>query len=345
MHFEDLSIDRIKEEIQSCNINFFIGAGASRPFLPLLGDIENRLDSAQYFSEKVQIQKEYFEGVMLPNINIIDNKLNASEKKTFEETISNYKEFFQIINQILLQRESIVNKQANIFTTNIDILIEYALEVNSLEYNDGFTGNLFPKFDISNFKKTITKRSHHFDNISEIPTFNLFKIHGSLNWQRNNESGTISSTDLQHIDKKLHTKESQEFLDEYNSSLAIINPQKQKLEHTTIDTIYYELLRIYSAELEKENTVLFVLGFSMNDEHIKQITLRAANANPTLLIYIFCHSNDAAEQIKENIKVSELRYSNIKIIEPTDSGNNYDLKEITSQYFSRVLKSRDSHDE
>ena len=73
--------------------------------------------------------------------------------------------------------------------------------------------------------------------------------------------------------------------------LLIVNPTKDKFKSTLLNQTYYELLRIYSNELERENTVLFVLGFSFTDEHIRELTLRVANSNPTLAIYVFAHSS------------------------------------------------------
>ena len=50
-----------------------------------------------------------------------------------------------------------------------------------------------------------------------------------------------------------HTK----FLSAYNH-LLMINPTKEKFATTTRDLTFYELLRMYSNQLEKENSVLFV---------------------------------------------------------------------------------------
>jgi hypothetical protein len=41
--------------------------------------------------------------------------------------------------------------------------------------------------------------------------------------------------------------------------LMIVNPAKTKFEDTLLNQYYYDLLRIYSNELEKENSVLFVM--------------------------------------------------------------------------------------
>ena len=235
----------IKETVQSSHLNFLIGAGLSTPFLPLLGDIETRLSNETRKVERIKIKKEYFQKVMIPNLEIVADKIETSKQSDFKKTRKDYKEFFELIGRILLKREStILSKQANIFTTNIDILMENVLEESDLEYNDGFTGRMNPIFSLSNFKKSILKRSLHFENVSEVPVFNLIKIHGSLTWNKTDEK--ISFSKLAHFDKSLLDEEGESFEDKYNK-LAIINPEKKKLEETVIDLTVRIASVVYSS--------------------------------------------------------------------------------------------------
>lgn len=327
----------MKEIIQSSNLNFLFGAGLSTPFLPLLNDIETRLTKENDTAKKVPIYREYFEKIMIPNLSIVDNSIDKSETSNFQKTYKNYKKFFELISLILLKRKStILSKQANIFTTNIDILIETALEESFLEYNDGFAGHLNPIFSLSNFKKSILKRSLHFENISEIPVFNLIKMHGSLTWNKKDKE--IHFSHLKHFTKELLNKGDVDFRSEYNK-LAIVNPEPKKFEETVIDLTYYELLRMYSSELEKENTVLFVMGFSMADQHIREITIRSANSNPTLKIYIFCHSTDKVSEVEKIMTVGKLKYSNIEIISPQDEeeSSKLNFEKINNSVFTDII--------
>ncbi len=164
------------------------------------------------------------------------------------------------------------------------------------------------------------------------------KIHGSLTWEKNGDKILFSK--LKHFDKSLLKKGGKSFDDKYGK-LAIVNPEKKKLEETVIDVTYYELLRMYSSELEKENVALFVMGFSMEDEHIREITIRAADSNPTLKIYIFCHGKDADSKMKEKMHIGKLRYSNIEIIEPDDDeqGSKFNLEKINVVVFKEIINS------
>lgn len=331
----------LKEIIQSSNMNFLVGAGISTPFLPLLGDIETKLTAEKDEAKRVQIYREYFQKVIVPNLEVMHDPVHGSSNATFQETLKNYKTFFELISLILLARKStILSKQVSVFTTNIDIVMETALEEGNWEYNDGFSGRLNPVFSLSNFKKSILKRSLHFENVSEIPVFNLIKIHGSLTWNKNGDKITISKpTDF---DKKLPAKNDADFKEEYEK-IAIVNPEPKKFKETVIDLTYYELLRMYSSELEKENTVLFVMGFSMADLHIKEITIRAANSNPTLKIYIFCHSKSGTTVMEKTMNLGELKYSNIEIVGPEDDtpANKYTFSKINESIFKGILSSDD----
>ena len=364
-----MDIDKLKNIVQDCNINFLFGSGMSASYLSVLGSIEVLLTAANNIENendkkiiKASLYKLYFDGVIEKNTKILE------DDTSIQDLMQSYKGFFEIFNRIILERRNtLLSKQINVFTTNIDICLEKALEDKGFEYNDGFSGNFNPKFDLSNYKKSLFKRSLHFENVSEIPMFNIYKIHGSLTWKVTGEN-IIFSKDLEQIEKindvtvttgtmidiedgddidDLETRvggitynptEIENFMTEYEK-LAIVNPTKDKFRETILNQTYYELLRIYANELEKENTVLFVMGFSFADEHIKELTLRVANSNPTLQILIFAYDNEAKADLET--KIGTPRHNNIEIISPTtdDDGNenfSYTFDEINAKIFKRL---------
>lgn len=132
-----------------------------------------------------------------------------------------------------------------------------------------------------------------------------------------------------------------QFLNLYDK-LVIVNPTKEKFKFTTLNYIYYELLRMFSNELEKENSVLFVMGFSFADEHIREIVLRVLNANPTLLVCVFAHDDAAELAIKDNLNIETqpTKYNNLlfvrrpkEIIDNVEVEKKFDLKTINSSFF------------
>lgn len=292
---------KIKKTIDSANLNFLLGAGVSTPFLEILGNIEKDLTKAEKIididkKKKIifDLRKRYFTKSMFGNLKIIKNETDAYK----DEVLEDYKNFYRSINGLLLQREnSILTKQVNIFTTNIDIFSEISLENTGIEFNDGFHGKFNPKYDLGNFKKSYYKKSLHYENTSEIPVFNILKLHGSLSWKENDKE-IFLDRDLELTEDVSKNLKNESIFNELYKKLKIVNPTKNKFEDTVLGEHYYDLLRIYSNELEKESTVLFVIGFSFADEHIKKMTLRVASSNPTLKIFIFSHSPDIDEELK-----------------------------------------------
>lgn len=385
---------RLIDRIQDSNVNFLFGSGMSAGYLEILGNIEQLLtdldrdttiNDKQKTLLRASILNSYFEGVIEKNINILN--LSSFMNACIEEaiftfwTLQSYKTFFETINQlILLRRNKLLSKQVNIFTTNIDIFLERAMEEVGLESNDGFGKGFRPKYDLSNFKKSIFQKSLHFDNSSEIPVFNILKIHGSLTWRYDNgniyfdhtleqvqkvkttvksdlinvvtkDTETLKKDDLNSLIFKLPTGKINEnkfkfFLEEYDK-LSIVNPTKGKFQQTVLDQKYYDLLRIYANELERENTLLFVMGFSFDDEHIRDLTIRVANSNPTLMIYIFAYTNDAKVNLERLLDITRnVKNRNIVIEAPDQTKGDdekmvdqfkYDFDTINTKIFTQIL--------
>ncbi len=372
-----MEIDKLKNTIQDCNLNFLFGSGLSVPYFSTLGNIEvlltdlekdRKLSNDQKTIIRASILGKYFSTVIKKNPQIIDDSITDIGR---DETLKNYKDFLINLNTIVLKRKStILNKQVNLFTTNIDIFFEKALEVTQLEYNDGFYGRFNPIFNLTNFKKSLFKKSLHYDNTSEIPVFNLLKVHGSLTWETKKDNVIFSNLNaIRTVQEKYDLVESElidfdskaeisghfttevarktlstnhtAYLEEY-SKFAVVNPTKEKFQDTILNLQYYELLRLFSNELEKENTILIVFGFSMADEHIREIILRAANSNPTLTIKIFAYDSNAKGDIEANLKKGSatIRYNNIELIEPEDP-DKYDFKTFNKSVIKAILEKID----
>jgi hypothetical protein len=98
-------------------------------------------------------------------------------------------------------------------------------------------------------------------------------------------------------------------------------------------------MRQYSNNLEKENTLLLVSGFSFADEHIADITKRAANTNPTLHIVVFAYDDDGGDSIRKNLKMSAVSpNNNIVILTPSvfKASNEYSLEDKYKKFAAGV---------
>lgn len=363
----------LKNFIQSANINFLIGSGLSMPYLTTLGGIEKNLESlsmrvdlSQEESEliKASIFREYFTKVMLPNLNIHD-------QDKYDMVMNNYKDFIATWNSIVHNRcGNLRSKQLNVFSTNIDVFFERAADSSGVEFVDGFHGSVTQIFSETNFQKIVMRNSLHFHNVTELPVFNLLKIHGSVNWRVEkgkivNDSRLEQVSHISELLKRLEPLNSfvtyddslvnmvkeakellagegydhkgvEEFIEKYNE-LVIVNPTKKKFSETVIDDHFYELMRMYSNALERENTLLFVMGFSFADEHILSITQRALKTNPTLLVVIYAYDKDAYDSYKSmfsetpNVKIlSNIQYA------ADDKGKEHSI--IEKYDFTAIIK-------
>jgi hypothetical protein len=351
-----MTLEILRNFIQSSNINFLYGSGISRPYLATLGNIEKWLtklaedDSKETYKEviKASLYKAYCDGVILKN-RFIYPDIDAN----FLETKSAYADFFSICNELMNKRNSqLLNKQINLFTTNIDLLAEKTLEKSGIELNDGFRGTLTPAYSESNFQISLSKSSMQFHKQAEVPMFNLIKVHGAVNWKEQDETiqsdtmlmyyvqqaldkidkdyfvnlyktdGTEKTydevkTDADAIALFLPDKAYDKFFDAYNQ-IVMINPTKDKFRTSVLDYHFYELMRIYSNALERENSILFVMGFSFADEHIAKITQRATDTNPTLQIVVFAYSDKDLETYKKKLEIEHgCSNNNILILTPS----------------------------
>jgi hypothetical protein len=151
-----------------------------------------------------------------------------------------------------------------------------------------------------------------------LPSLNFIKLHGSLNWRV--VEGKIFQS-LDHIDEAIKlTKETKpENIEEFIDLFSIILPKKTKFKETILNQTYYDLLRVYANELDKENTLLISEGFSFIDEHILAITKRALK-NPTLRLIVFCYKNSELEEYKKKFD----SFNNVNIVFPKKGKINFE---------------------
>ena len=389
-------IEEIEKLLESANLNFLIGSGASRPFLDTLQDIEKTMEAFDkkdgFGNDKedketlniieASIKHHYFTKCIEKNLELIANSCKDETCDRYNVS-NNYKIFLVSLQTILSKRPNNYPKQVNLFTTNIDIFLDLALEECSLSFNDGFSGRMNPKFGTENFHNIINKVSSYYDYQSTLPLFNLFKLHGSLNWKcekdtiyYDNKLAAVQELKKCNLAKVVeYFKENGEFLgkkdDNYDFSkfseiykqvaekiknnnvddfikvydklvddfikvynkLVMINPNKDKFKDTTLKVHYYELLRMFSNNIDKENAVLFVFGFSFADEHIREIVNRAVKSNPTLLVVIFAYSEDDEKTIGNLINGQ-----NVVFASRENEKEKFDLKTINENFFKKTAE-------
>lgn len=122
-------------------------------------------------------------------------------------------------------------------------------------------------------------------------------------------------------------KDYSNFLDYYKMSFLIVNPTKEKFSDTLLNKNYYELLRIFSNELEKENSLLVVNGFSFRDEHILDLVKRSM-VNPSLKILVFVYNESTISDLQKLFGTP--KNNNITYIA-------LDGEKLSLDYFNQIL--------
>lgn len=292
-------IKNLQKAIQSANLNFLIGSGCSSPALQALGNIEQEVEKLleeNKNGEADQKLAKFLKPFVTSAKQLIDNTLDKNHKTTQ----GYYNDFIQIISQILFERKSnILHKQATIFSTNYDLFIEKsAAELfESLILNDGFhrspsLTNTY-RYSTKEFFNTVFNTGNLYNYQVQVPSINLIKLHGSLNWQAV-EGAILQSLDYLAKAEGLKDKTEADKITEFIEFFSLVLPKKDKFKETILNQTYYDLLRIYSNELDKENTLLIAEGFSFADEHILDLTKRALK-NPTLKLIVFCYETSPVE--------------------------------------------------
>ena len=352
----------LRNALASGHINILLGSAFSIDVVPTLGyrefyfqAVEDQLladlNNPNWITASDLLRAEYFRTVMLP----LENSGPTEPQKEFLKTISTI---------VSNRGTTTIPQRINIFTTNYDPLIELSLEFLGLTYNDGFSGHNEPVFDASSFSNLQYSQSLFMEYASPITTVNVLKMHGSLTWRRTGEHVRFSRTaetlnsclsgfesimnlsalntvkdivekdyddcELQKLNQLASNLSSSDknllnqFRENYDSILCIVNPAKSKFGETVLERYYYDILRIYANELDRNNALLLVSCFSFADEHIRELTLRAAKSNPKLIVLISCYTTEVAEKLEGYFADSP----NVFLLVP-DDGRRLGLTELT----------------
>ena len=175
--------------------------------------------------------------------------LTGSEKYT-KETYEIYRKFYRYI----FEKRTELKSKVSIFTTNYDLFNEYALEANNIVYSTGFQNTIHKKFDINQFKYRLVDDTNRYKEKWQPITkeANLYKIHGSINWEANDDG------ELQQRDNTI------------DNPKVVIYPTMLKHKETA-QAPYSELFREFANCLQKKDTTLIIIGYGFPDEHINNI--------------------------------------------------------------------------
>lgn len=276
-------------------LNFLLGSGTSAMSIGLMSD----------FSDNIMTGKTANEMLTEKVIDISKELLNSSyifdDESRIEENFKEYSEFMRAVLEVLnLSNSRQTPKSVNIFTTNYDLYIEKAIdelpETSRFVFNDGAKGYFNRILDSSNYNQVVSYKGLNDNYISEIPSISLIKPHGSVNWEERDERIRICNG--------------------VTSNPVIVKPTGLEGQATFLNNHFHEMLRVFQLELDKPQTVLFIIGFSFQDKHIGKMIKRALQ-NPELVIYAFGYGEADKDKYLRNLGITEAP-NNLKILIPND---------------------------
>ena len=304
-------------------LNFLIGSGASSPAISLMSqikkpttkEIKNLQVSGRYLSyeekEKIAKNEKLIKQIKKVSKRLLNENRNETLDDTQKKKLGEFKAFIRSISVILnFSNSRETPREANIFTTNYDLFIEEAVdevlkEEVSLVFNDGARGYFNRFLDSSNFNRTVSYEGLNNNYIDELPSLTLIKPHGSVNWEKVGEG--------EDAKVKIRNK--------VVKSPMVVPPTGYEGRDTFMDNHFHDMLRVFQLELDKPESVLFILGFSFQDDHIARM-IRRALRNRSLLIECFCWEDKDEQNIKKNLGYEYREIpQNFKFIKPSQFKN------------------------
>ena len=184
------------------------------------------------------------------------------------------------------------NSRLNIVTTNYDRLFEGAASSLGFWVFDGFSFSNPPIFDADIFDWKLvreipnskTKELEYRSN-----TINLLKIHGSVDWKRNNDKSLTKA------------------LSNNKDESVMIYPSSEKYMQSYQEP-YFSLMTKFQELLKKPNTLFMTTGFSFADNHIFEMIVQSIKHNNSLSTLITDYDLGDVEQVndKKNANWHEL---------------------------------------
>lgn len=158
-----------------------------------------------------------------------------------------------------------------VFTTNYDLFNEVAMDRLGLPYCNGFSGVIERRFNPAVYRYALAEQLDVSNRKwTAVDGFiYLCKLHGSVSWTEDDHGlFPIRETQTPTADGKV---------------MIYPTPAKQ---NSSLGSPYADLFREFQSRIVREQSVLFVLGYSFGDEHINNIIYQALTI-PTFRLVIF----------------------------------------------------------
>ncbi len=257
-------------------------------------NLEELLSNLQTITHAYEINKskgEDFSAV----IKKIESKILTECKKVSIKEKSSHVRFLTRV----LKGRSLSSPRLKVFTLNYDTAFEQAGEKIGAVVIDGFLFSFNKIFKGTEFDLDIVQRERsriHYEENFYNKVFQLYKIHGSVDWKSDKINSIISK-------------------DGTTDEPVLIYPNSSKFEKS-FEMPFFEMVSRLQNVLRKENTTLFIIGYGFGDEHVNRIISESIKNNLNLEIFII-KPTLAGENINEYIEDVKKGSMNIHLISNT----------------------------
>lgn len=269
---QGIDSEKLKRILGSCSVNFLFGAGVNGKAFPQFnGFVDTKTALKRHGQPGKSIEIELREINEVARNEIID--VYCTEFSGFTQELDYDSESIRNLGSLLFRISRIVSKaenrhpeskRINIFTLNYDQIVETILNTQGQ-----FSYTLNVQESKSNLPFEIV--GYNTARREYVPTFAIYKMHGSVD-----AVGRLS-------------KES------------IVFPGEDKLGNVLSD--FYETLFAMKSELLRKNSVLFVVGYSWNDDHINGVVRDAIDNGLTVYQLQFNENSALPSGMSERIEV------------------------------------------
>jgi hypothetical protein len=208
----------------------------------------------------------------------------------------------KVLLEKVLQRKQ-TSPRVKVFTLNYDLLFEDAATAVNAIVIDGFSYT-FPRtfsgryFDYDIVQREGSKLKEEDNFVQRV--FHLHKLHGSINWEKIEESGNI-------------------VISEKPTKALMVYPREAKYEDS-YEQPFFEMMARFQRNLRlNDDTLLICIGYSFNDKHINAAIEEALNQNPGFRLAIIDpgFDNDTASKSLKTIKETALQTERILMVSET----------------------------
>lgn len=149
-----------------------------------------------------------------------------------------------------------------VFTTNYDLFNETAMDRLGIPYANGFIGSVERRFNPATFRYSLAEQldisSQRWSAVDSYVY--LCKLHGSVNWIED-DAGFFRIREA-----------SQAELPDVERVMIYPTPAKQ---NASFGSPYVDLFREFQMKVVRDQSVLFVIGYSFGDEHLNNLIFQA----------------------------------------------------------------------